>query len=378
MLFRSPRPPSPAPRPAPPAPRDALRLITDYLPPFVYVDVRSGKAERLAYSFRVARHPGLDSAPEFRIWWRLLDKDGKELAKGDEKGLARERFAIVRGFLELPEGARRLEYGLESGDLALGAGRAEVVREDDAWPAGAYAALSGLVGPGGERLILCLPERVSQVDERWKPLKFLAGNGRPTPESVVVVGPRMAPDGARSYLDLLGGQGGAKADGKLKPLDLFAAPPAGGDAPARPAPPTRGIFALVEAVESRVSAEAKGADLVVLVMPQSDPEMGTDRRSYRQGLDWVISRLTHAGAKGVAVVPPLSHSVSGKQLAAYADICAESAKVYAQSGAVLVKSDGLLAEEYWKPEGATGRVTGRFPNEAGQEALARLVRDACK
>ena len=49
-------------------------------------------------------------------------------------------------------------------------------------------ALIGLLGAGGEQLILRLPERTAQVDERWKPVKSLFGKSRPKPESVVVVG----------------------------------------------------------------------------------------------------------------------------------------------------------------------------------------------
>jgi len=379
-----PRPPASEPRRPPPPPREALCLIADYLPPFVYVDTRTGRTEQLACSFRVEKHPALEEQPEFTVRWRLLDGAGRELAKGEEPGAARERFAIVRAFIDLPDAARRLEFTLQSGGLELGSGRAEIVGEDDPWPAGAAAALTGMVGAGGERLILRLPERVAEVDERWKPIKAVFSRSRPRPERVVVVGPRMAGEGERSYLEVLGGP----KDARLQALDLFAPPPAGeapaapaGRAPAAAVPAsgaTRGIFALVEAVETRVTAAAKGADLVVLVMPQSDPEMGTDRRAYRQGLDWAVSRLLRAGAKGVAVVPPLSRSVSDKQLAAYAAACADSARVYGERGAALVKSESLLADKYWTPKGATGRVTGRFPNEAGQEALAELIRGACR
>lgn len=352
-----------------PASGPVLALIPDYVPAFLY------EGELLSISFRVEKNPRLDVETEFRVWWRLLDQAGKELAKGEEKGTARERFAIVRANITLAAGARALEYGLESHGAPLGTGRALFVGEADPWPAGSGAVLSGLSGPNGERLILTLPERVAEVDERFKPLKWAFTSRPAAPKSVTVVGPRMSAPEVKSYLELLGG------DAKIKPLDLFAAPAPAADnkgEPARPAAPTRGIFALVEAVESRVAAAAKGVDMVIIVMPQSDPEMGTDPRTYRQGLDWTIARLMAAGVKRVTIVPPLSRSVSEKQLTAYAAVCHESAQVYSGRGAALADSSKLMAEKYWAPEGASGKVTARFPNKAGQEALAELIKSAGK
>lgn len=351
--------------------RADLRLVVDYLPAFLYADEASGNLEPLSYSFRVVKREGAPPA-EYRLVWRFLDAAGKELMPGSARGEVAERFSLAKGFLEVPRRARSFEYALESGGRQCGAGRAVIVREEDAWPASARAELNGLAGPAGERLILALPERTAKVDNSWKPFKRLLGGSRRKSESAIVVGPRMAPPGARSYLEMLAG-----CAPKLTTIDLSAPPPAAARTPPA-AGATRGIFALIEAVENQAAAAAKGVDLVVLVMPQSDPELGTDPRVYRQGLDWVTSRLLRAGAARVAVLPPMSRRVPEKQLAAYAAACARSAEVYRLRGAEALDGSGPMAERCWALPGASGEVTGRFPNDAGQEVLARLIKEACR
>ena len=188
----------------------------------------------------------------------------------------------------------------------------------------------------------------------------------------------LAGPGERNYLDHLAGSAP-----KFTAVDLTTgaggsqapAVPAGPEAAGAAASPTRGIYALIEAVEGRVRPAARNADLVVVVMPQSDPELGTDPRIYRQGLDWVIARLGAAGVGRIAVLPPLSHTVPEKQAEAYAAVCEKAAAVYAEKGARCVDASRMLADRYWLPEGASGKVSGRWPNAEGQEALAKLIRE---
>jgi len=351
-----------------------LALVVDYLPPFLYADENSGQVEQLAYSFRVAKREGAEAAPDFVLSWRFRDAAGKELVPGSARGEVKERFALVKGVLEIPRKAQSFEYALESDNRECGAGGALIVREEDGWPAGARASLYGLVGRDGRRLILVLPERTARVDDSWKPIRWIWESSARKSEKVVVIGPRMAAPGNKSYLELLAGSAP-----KLDVIDLSAPPPADSKEPAPvEAGATRGIFALVEAAENQAAAAARNADLVVLVMPQSDPELATDPRVYRQGLDWVVARLARSGAARVGLVPPMTRRVSEKQLAAYAAVCAETCKVYKARGVKLLDGSRLQAERYWKPPGASGEVTGRFPNESGQEALAGLIKEACQ
>ena len=270
----------------------------------------------------------------------------------------------MRGFLEIPKGARLFEYGLRSGGKVLASGGARLIDEDEDWPAGARADWEGLVSADGQRLMLAVKERVAEVDERWKPIKWIWEKGQRGARSVVLAGPRLAAEGEKCYLDLLAGSAP-----KLKIVEL---PPEPEKKPGeKKRPPARGIYRLVELVESQVAPAAGSADLVVVVAPPADPETATTPRRYRQGLDWILARLKRAGARRVALVPPLTRKVPARQLAAYARMCKEAAAVYR---ARFVEPEKVLADKYWVPEGADGKVTGRWPNAAGQELLAGLVR----
>jgi hypothetical protein len=350
--------------PRPPGPE--LCLILDYLPALMY------SGERLAYSFRVARRRDLQEDLAFEISWHFTGAEHKprRLAPGSSSGSAEKDFTVVRGFLRVPRGADHFHFGLSSGKRDLGSGRARLVDERDEWPRGARAAWGRLVDSRGVPLILTLRERVPRVDNRWKPIRWLWEKGRSRAESVLVAGPRLAAAGKKSYQDLLAGSAE-----KLRVLEL---PEAAGRG--RRAAPAHGIYRLIELVESQVIPAVrggKGVDLVVLVTPQEDPEMATEPRRYRQGLDWVLARLKRAGAGRVAIVPPLTRRVPARQLAAYAEICRKAAAVYAKQVGARCLDVGPLAErEYWRPEGALGRVTGRYPNEKGQRKLAELIRSA--
>lgn len=341
--------------------RGKLSLIVDYLPAFMY------RGEKLAYSFRVERHPKLREKLAFEVSWHFkANEKGKALKPGSAKGVTEKHFTIVRGFLRVPKGARIFRYQLKSGDEVLASGQARLVGEDEPWPKGASAAWNGIVA-GGSRIILTLEERVARVDNKWKPIRWIWEKGRSRAESVVLAGPRLAAAGGKSYQDLLAGSAT-----RLKIVEL--APLAGGKGPLRAAP-AQGIYRLVELVESRVLPASRGADLVVLVTPPEDPEMATEPRRYRQGLDWILSRLKRAKAERVALVPPLTKRVPGKQLAAYAEHCRKAAAVYKTR---FLKTDGLLKDEHWVPAGALGKVTGRYPNEKGREVLAELIKAAYK
>jgi hypothetical protein len=349
-----------------PPPGPKLCLILDYLPAFMYT------GEKLAYSFRVARRRGLKEKLPFEVSWHFsAERDGKkQLSPGATERDAEKDFTIVRGFLDVPKGAKYFHFRLRSGKEDLGAGAARLLDEQDDWPRGATASWQRLLDPSGLPLILTLEERVARVDDRWKPIKWIWKHGRSSAEKVLVAGPRLSAKGAKSYQDLLAGS----AD-NMKFAEL-PAPAAKGK---RRAAPAHGIYRLVELVESKVAPAAKGMDLVVLVTPQGDPEMATEPRRYRQGLDWMLARLKRAGAARVAVVPPLTRKVPAKQLGAYAAICRKACAVYAKKvGARCVDLSALNDVDYWRPEGALGRVTGRYPNRAGQRKLAELIKSAYK
>ncbi len=342
--------------------RGKLSLIVDYLPAFMY------RGEKLAYSFRVERHPKLREKLPFEVSWHFKQvARSKALKPGWAKGVTKKHFTVVRGFLRVPKGARLFCYQLKSRDEVLASGQARLVGEDEPWPKGARAAWNGIVA-GGNRIILTLEERVAKVDNKWKPIRWIWEKGRSRAESVVLAGPRLAAAGGKSYQDRLAGSAR-----RLKIVEL--APPAGKGAPR--AAPAQGIYRLVELVESRVVPAARGADLVVLVAPPEDPEMATEPRRYRQGLDWILSRLKRAKVTRVALVPPLTKRVPGRQLTAYAKHCQQAAAVYKTR---FLKTDELLEDEHWVPEGALGKgkVTGRYPNEEGREVLAELIKAAYK
>ncbi len=340
--------------------REKLALIVDYLPAFMY------RGEKLAYSFRVERRPGLKAKLPFEMSWHFkADEKGKALKPGSAEGVTEKHFSIVRGFLRVPRGARIFRYQLKSGGKVLGSGQARLVGEDEKWPKGARAVWNG-IAVNGDRVILTLEERGAKVDNKWKPIRWIWEKGRARAGNVVLAGPRLAAAHKKSYQDLLAGSAT-----KLKIVAL--APPAAKGA--RRGAPAQGIYRLVELVESRVLPAAGGADLVVLVAPPEDPEMATEPRRYRQGLDWILSRLKRAKVQRVALVPPLTKRVPGRQLAAYAKHCQKSAAVYKTR---FLKTDDLLENEYWVPEGALGKVTGRYPNAKGQKALTELIKEAYK
>ncbi len=353
---------------APNVPRgQRLCLILDYLPAFMY------SGEKLAYSFRVSRRRGIEENIAFEVSWHFSKKPkaGKKLAPGSTKGTAEKDFTTVRGFLRVPEEAKYFHFQLSSGEKNLGAGMARLLDETEDWPRGALASWGRLVNPQGVPLILTLKERIPRVNNRWKPIRWLWEKGRSRAANVVVAGPRLASRKGKSYQDLLAGS--AK---KLKIVELPAA--SGGRSRGMPA---HGIYRLVELVEAKIVPAVKGknVDLVVLVTPQEDPEMATEPRRYRQGLDWVLSRLKLAGAGRVAIVPPLTRKIPAKQRAAYFEICRKAAAVYAkQVGARCVDTRALENAELWKPKGALGKVTGKYPNEKGQEKLAELIKATYK
>lgn len=355
-------------REAPDVPRgQRICLILDYLPGFMY------GGEKLAYSFRVARRRGVEERIPFEVSWYFSKKPEaeKKLTPGSKKGAAGKDFTIVRGFLRVPEGARYFHFQLSSGKRDLGAGMARFVNETEKWPKGSVASWGRLVTAKGVPLILTLAERVPRVNNRWKPIRWLWEKGRSGADNVVVGGPRLAARKRKSYQDLLAGSAT-----KLKIVELPAAGP--GRAGAMPA---HGIYRLVEMVESRITPAVKNkdVDLVVLVTPQEDPEMATEPRRYRQGLDWVLSRLKLAGAGRVAIVPPLTRKVPARQLAGYSEICHQAAAVYArQVGARCVDTSAFKNAELWKPGGALGKVTGKYPNDAGQKKLAGLIKATYK
>ena len=340
--------------------KDKLRLIVDYLPAFMY------RGEKLACSFRVERGPGLAAKPAFKISWSFADGKGKGLKSGEEERRAEKRFTIVRGFLPVPAGARRLKFALESGGKTIAGGSARLVGEGESWPEGARAAWGGMVSAGGERLILTLEERIAKVDDRWKPVRLLWKLVRPGARNVLLAGPRLAPEKGESYQGLLAG-------GKLKVKVIKLPPPPRREK--REGRPAQGIYRLLELVESEVAPAAKGVDLVVVVAPPEDPEMATEPRRYRQGLDWILARLRRAGARRLALVPPVTKKVPAKQLAAYTQLCEKAAAVYK---ARFLNTAALLKPACWKPEGAEGKVTGRYPNARGRKVLAGLIRAACR
>jgi hypothetical protein len=352
-------------RPAPVFRRgQRLCLILDYLPAFMYT------GEKLAYSFRVAKRRGVEEGIAFEVSWFFskTEKTDKQLSPGTTKGDATRDFTVVRGFLKVPKGAKYLHFKLTSGGKNLGAGMARLVDENDKWPKGSRASWGRLVDAKGLPLILTLAERTPRVDNRWKPIKWLWEKGRSSASNVVIAGPRLAKRKKKSYQDLLAGS--AK---KLKIKEL-----AEGSAGRRSAP-AHGIYRLVELVESKVIPAAKAADLVVLVTPPEDPEMATEPRRYRQGLDWILSRLKRAGVGRVAIVPPLTRKIRAKQLAAYQEICRKAAAVYAKKvGARCLDVKVLKDIEYWRPPGALGKVTGKYPNDNGQKKLAELIKAAYK
>lgn len=341
---------------------ESLRLIVDHLPPFLY------SGERLSFSFRVERAPGLAQDIPFRLEWSFTGSGGgAALARGEHEGRAAGRFTIVSGALSVPEKAVRWQYALSVGGRRLSSGSAMLLGEDGKWPEGAGAGWGGLAGQDGEALILTLEERVARADDRWKPLRWVWERGRAGASGVMVAGPRLVQAGGRGYAELL-----EKSAERFAFVEL--AETGGGIAP------SSGIYRMVELVETEVAPRVAGnrTELVVLVMPQSDPEMATEPRRYRQGLDWLLSRLGRAGVKGVVLVPPLTRAVPARQSAAYAEACRTAAVTYARTvGARRVDVAALTADEgLWRPEGADGAVTGRFPNARGHEALAALIRAA--
>jgi hypothetical protein len=353
----------PAPQPGPKGPK--LCLVLDYLPSFMYT------GEKLAYSFRVARRRGLKESVAFEVSWHFSEKkNGKRLSPGATKGDAEKDFTIVRGFLKVPKGAKYLHFKLNSGEKCLGAGSARLIDEDEKWPKGSRASWERLVDSEGAPLILTLEERTAKVDDRWKPIRWIWEKGRSSADKVIIAGPRLAPKGVRSYQDLLAGSAE-----RLK-IETLPQPAGKGQ---RKAAPAHGIYRLVEMVESKVVPAAGDMDLVVLVTPPQDPEMATEPRRYRQGIDWILSRLKLAGAGRVAVVPPLTRKVPAKQLSAYAAICRKASAVYAKKvGARCVSTERFADIEYWRPKGALGKVSGRYPNADGQKLLAELIREVYK
>ncbi len=353
-------------RPAPAFRRgQRLCLILDYLPAFMYT------GEKLAYSFRVAKRRGVEESIAFKVSWFFsqTEKTEKQLAPGVTEGDANRNFSVVRGFLKVPPGAKYLHFKLTSGGKNLGAGMARLVDESEEWPKGSRASWGRMVDAKGLPLILTLAERTPRVDDRWKPIKWLWEKGRSSASNVIIAGPRLASRRNKSYQDLLAG-----STEKLKIKEL-----ADVSAADQRANPAHGIYRLVELVESEVIPAAKTADLVVLVTPPEDPELATEPRRYRQGLDWLLSRLKRAGSRRVAIVPPLTRKVRARQLAAYEQICRKSAAVYAKKvGARCVDVRQLKDIEYWRPPGALGEVTGKYPNESGQKKLAELIKSAYK
>ncbi|MHC4914283.1 MAG: hypothetical protein ACYTGB_02235 [Planctomycetota bacterium] len=344
---------------------EKLALIVDHLPPLMYTE------ERLSFSFRVERRQGLVEKIPFTVSWHFSRKDGGgKLAAGSADRRTEERFTIVRGSVRVPKGARHFHYTLSSGGQTLAASTAVLLGEKDPWPKGAAAGWDG-IAVKGRPVILTLEERVARVDDRWKPIKWIWEKGRANADSVVVAGPPLCPPGVKGYRELLG-----EGNARIRFLEVPAAP-AENEAGGRLA---QGIYRLIETVERGVvRGGGPRPDLVVLVVPPDDPETATNHRLYRQGLDWVLARLWGAGIRRVGIVPPLTRKVPARQLETYAQACRESSRIYEQKcGSRFIDPAALLADEYWRPEGALGKVTASRPNARGQQKLAEIIGGACK
>jgi hypothetical protein len=345
-----------------------LALIVDHLPSFMYA------GEKLALSLRIERRPELKAEIPFEIIWQFSGPAMLKTTKssGLLERVAAKHFTIVSPALPIPNGATAFSYSLRSSGKSLAGGKAIFVGERDKWPAGATAGWGGLVTADGAALILVAEERVAKVDHRFKPLKALLTSGRKRATSLIVAGPRLNDDKRISYSQQL------KACAARSDFLLLA----GSDYTKPGTTPIRGIHQMAVLIEDQLIplARKNKTDLIVLVMPPSDPEMATDRRRYRQGLDWLIVRLnTRLGEIRISIVPPLTRSVPLKQRQAYIDICKKSVSVYARSHhASLIDISAFSKRHLWRPTGASEKVTGRFPNEDGHRKLASLIQAACR